>query len=264
MGGHVMGTMQNGKGIMIFSNSSTPQRNPAIDTMIENIVRVLDWEKPLSKNETSPTTKIKDKLVGRYLSAFDQIVTIEQADDKLTYRNPLTIGGKSFEGELFYQGHGQFALPSHSNLLSVEINPEDNKPYITFHRQGTDLKSYAMRKLAVDEVLPFEVAESGSIEESLAAYESWYKQHPRSRLLAPNMLNNQGYVALSKQDYKAAINFLTVYATFHSNDANAFDSLGEAYMLKGDKALAVKHYQKSLSLNPNNDNAKQMLAKLKR
>jgi len=43
---------------------------------------------------------------------------------------------------------------------------------------------------------------------------------------------------------------------------NTHDSLAEAYAVVGDKALAIKHYNKSLELNPDNDNATAELAKL--
>ena len=43
---------------------------------------------------------------------------------------------------------------------------------------------------------------------------------------------------------------------------NAWDSLAEAYMDNGDKGRAIQYYQKSLELNPANDNARQMIKKL--
>ena len=43
---------------------------------------------------------------------------------------------------------------------------------------------------------------------------------------------------------------------------NPYDSLGEAYMIKGDKKLAIKNYAKSLELNPQNTNAIVMLSKI--
>ena len=46
--------------------------------------------------------------------------------------------------------------------------------------------------------------------------------------------------------------------------ANAYDSLGEAYMKAGDNEKAIKNYKKSLELNPENNNAKKMLEKLKK
>ena len=44
---------------------------------------------------------------------------------------------------------------------------------------------------------------------------------------------------------------------------NAYDSLGEAYAAAGQKDLAIQNYEKSVQLNPKNDNGKAALAKLK-
>ncbi len=40
---------------------------------------------------------------------------------------------------------------------------------------------------------------------------------------------------------------------------NTYDSYGEALMIKGDKPNSIINYQKSLELNPKNDNAKEKL-----
>ncbi|MBE0634644.1 tetratricopeptide repeat protein [Candidatus Bipolaricaulota bacterium] len=49
----------------------------------------------------------------------------------------------------------------------------------------------------------------------------------------------------------------------HSLQArNTHDSLAEAYAVVGEKDLAITHYNKSLELNPDNDNATTELAKL--
>jgi cytochrome c-type biogenesis protein CcmH/NrfG len=47
------------------------------------------------------------------------------------------------------------------------------------------------------------------------------------------------------------------------NSAEAFDSLGEAYVVQGDKGLAIENYQRSLELNPQNANAAEVLKKLR-
>jgi predicted negative regulator of RcsB-dependent stress response len=49
----------------------------------------------------------------------------------------------------------------------------------------------------------------------------------------------------------------------YPNSFNAFDSLGEAYMNKGDKVSAIKNYEKSLQIDPANGNAIEMLKRLK-
>ncbi len=45
--------------------------------------------------------------------------------------------------------------------------------------------------------------------------------------------------------------------------ARVYDSLGEAYMKTGQKELAIQNYEKSLQLDPKNQNAVDMLKKLK-
>ena len=44
---------------------------------------------------------------------------------------------------------------------------------------------------------------------------------------------------------------------------NAFDSLGEAYELAGDRERAIANYQRSLDLSPSNGNAVEHLRKLR-
>jgi len=44
--------------------------------------------------------------------------------------------------------------------------------------------------------------------------------------------------------------------------ANAYDSLGEAYVINENKEIAIENYKKSLELNPDNSNALEMLKEL--
>lgn len=51
-------------------------------------------------------------------------------------------------------------------------------------------------------------------------------------------------------------------AKLSPNNANNWDSLGEAYFINGDKENALKSYQKALALDPNSESAKAMIQKL--
>ena len=46
--------------------------------------------------------------------------------------------------------------------------------------------------------------------------------------------------------------------------ANAYDSLGEAYLMRGDIPLATANYEKALELDPESENARQMIEHLRR
>ena len=66
-----------------------------------------------------------------------------------------------------------------------------------------------------------------------------------------NELNNYGYQLLGQNKFDDAIGILTMATQRYPKSANTWDSLGEAYALKGDKKNAITNFKKSLSLNPN-------------
>jgi tetratricopeptide (TPR) repeat protein len=76
-------------------------------------------------------------------------------------------------------------------------------------------------------------------------------------------LNNLGYQLLRMNKIPEAIEIFKLNAEAYPQSSNVYDSLGEAYMLSGDKEQAVKNYEKSLELSPKNANAVEMLKKLK-
>lgn len=63
-------------------------------------------------------------------------------------------------------------------------------------------------------------------------------------------LNNYGYQLINAGKHDKAIKILKFNAEQHPESANAWDSLGEACVIKGDKDNAIKYFKKSLSLNP--------------
>jgi CubicO group peptidase (beta-lactamase class C family) len=75
-------------------------------------------------------------------------------------------------------------------------------------------------------------------------------------------LNELGYEYLLRGRLDEAILVLELNVQRAPMDANAHDSLGEAYMTKGDKAHAIESYRRSLALDPKNTNAVKMLEKL--
>ncbi len=63
-------------------------------------------------------------------------------------------------------------------------------------------------------------------------------------------LNIYGYQLINQKNFDKGIQILTINTQRFPKSANAWDSLGEAYALKGDKDSAIKNFKKSLSLNP--------------
>jgi Protein of unknown function (DUF2911)/Tetratricopeptide repeat len=63
-------------------------------------------------------------------------------------------------------------------------------------------------------------------------------------------VNIYGYQLLTAGQHDKAIEVLAMNTKKYPASANAWDSLGEAYATKGDKANAIKNFKKSLTLNP--------------
>ena len=59
-----------------------------------------------------------------------------------------------------------------------------------------------------------------------------------------------------------AIRVFTANTERYPDSYNTWDSLGEAYYVKGEKKMAVECYRKSVELNPDNENGKRMLREL--
>ncbi len=79
----------------------------------------------------------------------------------------------------------------------------------------------------------------------------------------PGTLNNLGFRLMQAKNLPAAIKVFKLNVDEYPSNANAYDSLGEAYMNAGDKKLAIENYEKSLKLDPKNENAVSMLKKLR-
>jgi tetratricopeptide (TPR) repeat protein len=71
-----------------------------------------------------------------------------------------------------------------------------------------------------------------------------------------NRINTTGYALLQKGKPQDAVEILKVNVHAYPDSWNAYDSLGEAYAAAGQKDLAIQNYQKSIELNPKNDNAR--------
>lgn len=75
-------------------------------------------------------------------------------------------------------------------------------------------------------------------------------------------MNSLGYQLLQNGKHKEAIAVFQFNVAQFPDSWNVYDSLGEAYMVDGQKDLAIKNYKKSIEMNPANTNGKEMLAKI--
>ena len=81
--------------------------------------------------------------------------------------------------------------------------------------------------------------------------------------LSESGINQFGYAVMGKEHLKEALSIFKLNTELYPNGFNTFDSYAECFLTLGDTINAIKNYQKSLDLNPENANAKKVLSELK-
>ncbi len=116
-------------------------------------------------------------------------------------------------------------------------------------------------KRPVAEALLTLITEQG-LEQALRSYRTLKQSN--DYYVSEVQLNALGYRLLGMKKVREAIEIFKLNVEAYPESANVYDSLGEAYMLNGDKELAVRNYRRAVELNPQNTNAADMLRKLRR
>jgi len=89
------------------------------------------------------------------------------------------------------------------------------------------------------------------------------KNFAQFKMPAPEeIVNSFGYTAMGKKDLELAQKYFQMNLDAYPQSSNAHDSMGEFLLNKGDTLEAVKMYEKSLSLDSKNENAKRVLNEL--
>ena len=96
----------------------------------------------------------------------------------------------------------------------------------------------------------------GGIEAAEAAYDTYRRRHPGFTGLEANAL---GYRLLEEERVEAAVSVFQWNARDYPDQWWTWDSLGDGYRAAGEVDKAIEAFEKSLQLNPDNDNAKSML-----
>jgi tetratricopeptide (TPR) repeat protein len=120
--------------------------------------------------------------------------------------------------------------------------------------------AYDSRK-SIAETLSATIASSG-VDQAAKQYHDLKAAAPSTYNFDEDELNTLGYQFIHTRKFREAIQILQINVEAYPQSSNVYDSLGEAYMDDGNKALAIANYQKSLQLNPKNRNAVLMLRQL--
>jgi CubicO group peptidase (beta-lactamase class C family) len=152
--------------------------------------------------------------------------------------------------------------PDQQNMIAVIDNTEGNPGAIAaqlarvLYDQPTEAP-----KPEISRVIAATIEEQG-VTAGIEEYKRLRSEAPDDYDFAESELNNLGYFLLRDGDVEAAIAVFTLNTEQYPDAFNTFDSLGEAYKEAGQVELAIQNYERSLELNPGNQNGRRMLAEL--
>ena len=144
--------------------------------------------------------------------------------------------------ELGKAGHDADALALLA--LNVEMNPKS---------------AFAKRQHA-DAVIEQGYLKGGA-DAGAAAYRDMKGKYGEAAV-NEDLLNEVGYDLLGQGKNDLALAAFKLNVAEHPQSGNAYDSLGEAYAMIGDKKQATAAYKKAVELDPKNENAKHSLEEL--
>jgi tetratricopeptide (TPR) repeat protein len=198
------------------------------------------------------------------------------------YTNAIFIGEPTAGHPNHYGDNRTFTLPNSklearvSTLYWQDMDPRDARPWTApevaaelssdDYRTGRDPVMQAVLEFtpgtSFTDLLNAAVSHSG-ITEFIAKYRA-FKRDPRHKFVNTEaQLNRAGYDLLQQKHAADALELFKLNAESYPSSANVFDSLGDGYVAVGNKAEAIKSYEKALAIDPNYASSRQQLNRLK-
>jgi len=107
------------------------------------------------------------------------------------------------------------------------------------------------------------IIQQRSVQAAVQEYRRLKREAPQQYEFEESELNELGYELLKDKRVDDAIEIFKLNVETFPAASNAYDSLAEAYMIAGNRELAIRNYERSLKLDPRNTNAIAQLRKLR-
>lgn len=208
----------------------------------------------------------------QWIRAMNNQRLVSQESFSWALQNPFATGKTSSLGEYFEEEELQRHNGSSWKFRSVMLNDFKNDMTIILldNREGFALelghvvhkllqgKDYELPKKSV--YIKLRKVFKENVGKGIAAYQTLAKHEANSYDFEnPVGINRLGYEVLRAGNPKAAITTFEFGIAQFPNNANLYDSLGEAYLTNENFEEALLNYKKAIALGGTNGNAKKMV-----
>jgi tetratricopeptide (TPR) repeat protein len=143
---------------------------------------------------------------------------------------------------------------------STRVTDEERKKFGVETLAEQRIKEHNMNLLPISDFY----SQSKSLDETIALIKTEIKKGNNATYnTSEGEINNFGYELLHQKKPDEALQIFILNTQLYPNAFNTFDSLGECFLKLNRKKEGIKAYKKSLELNPDNQNAKDVIAKVK-
>ena len=142
------------------------------------------------------------------------------------------------------------------------IPHENNNPLYFVSGPKYDLHQYWRVSRRIDPRFR-ELLETQSLKAAIDYYHQTIAEDSMAILFTESQINALGYEFLNNGRLNDAIALFKFNIKEFPASANVYDSLGEAYLVNGERENAILYYEKALEVDPQFENARRMLEEIK-
>ena len=238
-----------GVGVAVMINSNHPQ---FLSEVVNAVAAVYQWPGYTELEKQPIPAKALSDYPGRYRYDAEQSFSVTESDGRLF----MQYVGEAPQ-ELLHLGDNVYVRRERD--ARITFSPGDEAPIFQFMLEGDNRQSH--QQLGADELLPRDLLNQGEYKLALESYRKL--ADAGEPLASEGNLNGAGLAMFDRGSHDLGLGMLMINAELRPRSANAWDSIGYAFVQMGYDQQAVVYYEKALEIDPDFASAKAALAELK-